>query len=168
MSGREPLGPGQLQRRPQARGVLIFEASGTKWPRWWKSLLQSRSPTTTESAPQPLATYVTTGAWWRCLPALNLCNFVLECDHGSHSEVCLERPPACFFAPTATPTQSLSCCARSGQKRLGGKKRLAPASLIPYPCSQICLKKPFKATVISFVMVLGGGAPFEYAEPMRG
>lgn len=68
-----------------------------------ESLLQSWSSTLSESAPQPLATYMTAGAWWRCLPALNLCNFLLECDHGSHSEVCLERPPAGFFTAPPPP-----------------------------------------------------------------
>lgn len=126
---RELLGPDPLRRRPQARGVLAFAASGTKWPRRWRlcsslgaqslrKARRSRRPPTRRQEP-----------WRQCIPTLNLCNFALECDRGSRSKKCLRaHPPASpreFGA--GAPGEAGGC---AGEERLSASQ---PASLTPHP-----------------------------------
>ena len=115
------------------------------------SLLQSRNLATSESAPEPPATYAAVGA----LPAVPTDFKPVQLCAGAWSPLSLreksESPPASLREIGLVLQERLERVARRGDSPS------QPASLTPYPwgpVAQTCLGEPFKATVISFVIPL--------------
>lgn len=112
--GRTASAPPPSPRRPRLRGF------GNQMAAPLESLLQSRGLATLESASRRPATSATAGAWWRCLPALNLCDLARERGRCSHSQV---SAAPCGILPLR----------REWPGDRAGKEGLTPASATPTP-----------------------------------